>query len=93
MLELLNNIDHRDLRVLTRRGAAWGDDVMSCPLTPDEFRQAQAHYPIVFQADGAGGKQRGGKDNGGNGKYMFHKRPHSWLKADYEVQYISLSGP
>jgi hypothetical protein len=54
MLELLNNISHQDLRVFTQRGAAWGDDVMSCPVTPDEFRSLQAHYPIVFQPDGAG---------------------------------------
>ena len=52
--ELLNNITHKDLRVVTHRGAAWGDAVMSAPATPDEFRRLQAHYPIVFQkaADG-----------------------------------------
>lgn len=55
MLELLNNISHKDLRVITQRGAQWGDDVMSCPVTPDEFRSLQAHYPIVFQPDGQGG--------------------------------------
>ncbi len=53
---LLNNIDHRDLRVITRRGAAFGDDVMSATTFPAEFRQLQAHYPIVFRktADGTG---------------------------------------
>ena len=55
MLELLNNISHKDLRVIRQRGAQWGDDVMSCPVTPDEFRSLQAHYPIVFQQDGQGG--------------------------------------
>jgi hypothetical protein len=54
MLELLNNVTHKDLRVFTQRGARWGDDVMSCPVTPDEFRSLQAHYPIVFQPDGQG---------------------------------------
>lgn len=54
MLQLLNNITHKDLRVITRRGAAWGDDVMSAPVTPDEFRSLQNHYPIVFQPDGSG---------------------------------------
>lgn len=52
--ELLNNITHKDLRIITRRGAAWGDDVMSCPVTPDEFRSLQAHYPIVFQKNAQG---------------------------------------
>lgn len=54
MLELLNNLTHKDLRVFTQRGARWGDDVMSCPVTADEFRSLQAHYPIVFQPDGKG---------------------------------------
>jgi len=54
MLELLNNLTHKDLRVFTQRGARWGDDVMSCPVTPEEFRSLQAHYPIVFQPDGQG---------------------------------------
>ena len=54
MLQLLNNIQHKDLRVITERGAQWGDDVMSAPVTPDEFRKLQAHYPIVFQPDGKG---------------------------------------
>jgi hypothetical protein len=47
--ELLNNITHKDLRIITHRGAQWGDAVMSCLATPDEFRSLQAHYPIVFQ--------------------------------------------
>jgi hypothetical protein len=54
MLQLLNNITHKDLRVITRRGAPWGDNVMSAPATPDEFRSLQAHYPILFAPDGQG---------------------------------------
>lgn len=57
MLQLLNNITHQDLRVITRRGASWGDDVMSALITPDEFRRVQAHYPILFQPDGKGSFQ------------------------------------
>jgi hypothetical protein len=51
---LLNNIDHADLRVVQRRGAEYGDAVMSALTFPDEFRNLQAHYPIVFRktADG-----------------------------------------
>jgi SapC len=53
---LLNNVSHKSLRIVTARGAAWGDDVMSVPVFPDEFRSLQAHYPVVFQktADGTG---------------------------------------
>jgi hypothetical protein len=52
--ELLDNNTHKDLRVITRRGAEWGDAVMSCVVTPDEFRRLQAHYPIVFQRNAEG---------------------------------------
>jgi SapC len=53
---LLNHAAHHDLRIITSRGAAWGDDVMSSLVFPDEFRSVQAHYPIVFQktTDGTG---------------------------------------
>jgi hypothetical protein len=44
----LNNQHHRDLRVITRPGAAYGDDMMCAPTFPGEFRNIQAHYPIVF---------------------------------------------
>jgi SapC len=53
---LLNNVTHKALRIVTTRGAAWGDDLMSVPVFPDEIRSLQAHYPVVFQkaADGSG---------------------------------------
>ena len=54
MLELLNNVSHKNLRIITRRGARWGDDVMSCPVAIDEFRSLQPNYPILFQQDGHG---------------------------------------
>lgn len=52
---LLNNVDHKDLRVITQRGAAFGDSLMLALTFPAEFRTLQAHYPIVFRktADGA----------------------------------------
>ncbi|MBS7455566.1 SapC family protein [Coralloluteibacterium stylophorae] len=46
---LLNNVDHRNLRIDTARSAALGDAVMSAPTYPAEFRNVQAHYPIVFR--------------------------------------------
>lgn len=55
MLQLLNNVQHKDLRIVTQRGAQWGDDFMSAPVTVDEFRKLQAHYPIAFQRDDKGG--------------------------------------
>jgi hypothetical protein len=45
---LLNNIDHKDLRVITTHSAKYGDDVMVAYSFASEFRNLQAHYPIVF---------------------------------------------
>jgi hypothetical protein len=46
---LLNNVSHKELRVITRRAARYGDDVMGAVTFPVEFRNVQAHYPIVFR--------------------------------------------
>jgi SapC len=46
---LLNNVEHKAMRVITTRSAALGDNVMSAIVVPAEFRSAQACYPIVFQ--------------------------------------------
>ena len=53
---LLNNVEHKDLRVITRRGAEFGDNLMASPTFPAEFRDVQACYPIVFRktTDGLG---------------------------------------
>lgn len=45
---VLNNIDHQDLKVITRRSADFGDDV-NCVLTfPTEYGDMQREYPIFF---------------------------------------------
>ncbi|HEY5807351.1 MAG TPA: SapC family protein, partial [Povalibacter sp.] len=51
---LLNNVEHKDLRVITTRSAEYGDNMMFALTFPAEFRSVQAHYPIVFHkaADG-----------------------------------------
>ena len=53
---LLNNVEHKDLRVITRRSAQYGDDVMSALTFPAEFRSVQAHYPIFFRKDAESGR-------------------------------------
>lgn len=40
---------HGALRIRTGRGAALGDAVMACMAMPDEFRQVQDEYPILFR--------------------------------------------
>ena len=49
--ELLNNIDHKDLKIKTERSETLGDGVMYCGTFPFEFRNLQAHYPIFFHRD------------------------------------------
>lgn len=45
---LLNNVEHKDLRIITTHSAQYGDDAMAALTFPAEFRSVQAHYPIVF---------------------------------------------
>lgn len=51
---LVNNVDHGDIRVITERSAAYGDDVMFVRTFPFEFRSVQAFYPILFHRDANG---------------------------------------
>ena len=48
---VLNNIQHKDLKVITRRSQELGDAVMYSHIYPYEFRHIQADYPIVFSRD------------------------------------------
>lgn len=48
---LLNNIDHKDLRVITRHGRDITDSHAFVPTFPAEFRLLQAHYPIIFRKE------------------------------------------
>ena len=55
-ISVLNNVDHRDLRIITTRSARLGDSV-NCAITfPWEFRNVQAHYPIFFSKDPGSGE-------------------------------------
>ncbi|WP_144207939.1 SapC family protein [Shewanella donghaensis] len=46
---LLNNIEHKDLKIITERSAKYGDDQWFSPTFVAEFKTVQAHYPIMFQ--------------------------------------------
>jgi len=48
---MLNNVEHKDLRVETRRGAEYGDNIMYALTVPSEFRKVVADYPIFFYLD------------------------------------------
>ncbi|MDX1293453.1 MAG: SapC family protein, partial [Hyphomonas sp.] len=53
-MALLNNIDHPDLRVITRYGADYGDSVNLAAVYPTEFSELQREYPIFFMKDAEG---------------------------------------
>lgn len=48
---LLNNITHKDLKIITRKSAEFGDNVSGALTFPTEFRDIQSEYPIFFQKD------------------------------------------
>jgi SapC len=52
---LLDSTTHRHLRVADAASPELGDAVMTALAMPGEFRQVQAHYPIVFRRDLASG--------------------------------------
>jgi SapC len=48
---VLNNVAHKDMRVITRHGADLGDSVASVITFPTEYGDVQREYPIFFQKD------------------------------------------
>ena len=48
---LLNNVEHQDIRIITRHSTEFGDDRMYTLTFPFEFRNIQACYPILFHKD------------------------------------------
>ena len=53
---MLNNIEHKDLRVDTRHGAQYGDEIACTLAIPSEFRSLQVDYPIFFHKNNETGK-------------------------------------
>jgi hypothetical protein len=51
---MLNNVDHKDTRIITDRSARYGDNVNFVMTFPFEFRSVQAFYPILFHRDQGG---------------------------------------
>lgn len=47
----LDNVDHADLMVAIRHGAAHGDAVNQILVFPTEFEQLQRDFPILFRRD------------------------------------------
>ena len=45
---LLNNVEHKDLKIITEHSATYGDNRMCSVVFPFEFKHVQADYPIFF---------------------------------------------
>lgn len=54
--ELLNNVLHKDLRVITRFGPEFGDEVAMVAAFPTEYAELQKEYPIFLRKDRESGE-------------------------------------
>ena len=48
---LLDNINHKDLRIISKRSASLGDNIPSLVTFPFEYRDIQTNFPICFCKD------------------------------------------
>jgi hypothetical protein len=55
-LQTLNNIDHKDLNIITELSAEFGDSVGGALIFPAELIAVQREYPIVFQKEPQSGQ-------------------------------------
>lgn len=53
----LDNVAHHKLRVITRHGAEFGDNINQVMVFPTEFMNIQREYPIFFKKDAEGAYQ------------------------------------
>lgn len=53
-LEVLDNVEHHDLRVRLGYGAQWGDAINQVIVLPTEYEDLQREYPIVIRKEADG---------------------------------------
>lgn len=53
--QLLDNVTHKDLKVITDRSAWYGDNIAGTGIFPSEFRRVQGEYPIAFRKNESSG--------------------------------------
>ncbi|NOU49175.1 SapC family protein [Pseudoalteromonas sp. JBTF-M23] len=84
--QLLDNITHKDIKILTQRSASLGDDVSITRVFPSEFAQLQSDYPIFFKKNGQTGQFEAVALLG------FNERENLYLtQSGWQAQYIPLS--
>lgn len=52
---LLDNVEHHDLRIITRHGPEYGDATNQTLVVPTEYEALQREYPIFFRQNREGG--------------------------------------
>ena len=85
--QLLDNITHKDLRIITDRAAWYGDDVACTGVFPLEFRRLQAEYPIAFQKNA----KTGNFDS--IAVFGFAEGENLFLGSDEPVVHIDMDSP
>ncbi len=53
---LLNNVDHKDLKIITERSQKYGAGLAYAHIFPLELRSVEAYYPIVFLKNASTGQ-------------------------------------
>ncbi|WP_129777657.1 SapC family protein [Peristeroidobacter soli] len=53
---MLNNVAHKDLRVIARHGAEFGDNLGTVLTFPTEYGDVQREYPIFFRKEAQSGE-------------------------------------
>ena len=83
---LLNNVDHKDLKVITTRSAEYGDNVQCATTFSWEFRSIQAHYPVFFTKDA------GTEEFAAVAMFGFEDKENLFLNdTGWDANYIPLS--
>ncbi len=54
---MLDNVEHHDLRLISRPAGSLGDNINLALVVPAEFADVQREYPILFRQTGNGGFQ------------------------------------
>jgi hypothetical protein len=77
-LELLNNVAHKDLRVVMRFGPQFGDDIGLVPAVPTEYAEMQREYPIFFRKERGSGEYQSVALLGFEGKENLYLAGDRW---------------
>ncbi len=83
---LLDNVAHKDLKIQMQRGESFGDCIRYAIVVPQEFRQVQSCYPIVFRRNSDTEKFES------VALFGFSEKENLFLSdSEWEADYIPLS--